>query len=215
MRQIVINLSTPVCLMATMLQVGCQPQQQPTTRHPSDSASVSASEEPRSTDRDKRFAVAVEAKDALFASLSGRLMEVMKSEGPVAAINVCSQEAVRIADTVAAEQGVEIGRTSFKLRNPNNAPRDWVKPFVKDRTDTPQQVELENGKLGALFPIRLDVKCLMCHGTPEDILGDVKPELARLYPDDQATGFQQGDLRGWFWVEVPSDVQTPDGETTP
>jgi hypothetical protein len=27
--------------------------------------------------------------------------------------------------------------------------------------------------------------------------------LAARYPDDRATGFAPGDLRGWFWVEVP------------
>ena len=27
--------------------------------------------------------------------------------------------------------------------------------------------------------------------------------LAKEYPADQATGFKENDLRGWFWVEVP------------
>ena len=137
-------------------------------------------------------------------------MEVMQAEGPVAAIGVCSQEAVTIAEAVGKEHGVEIGRTSFKLRNPANAPRDWVKPLVDKRVDTPQQVQLENGNLGALFPIRLNVKCLMCHGGPDDILDDVKPELAKRYPQDQATGFKQRDLRGWFWVEVPPEKDSSD-----
>lgn len=153
---------------------------------------------------DRRKAVAEKAKDALLKRLSGRLMSVMQSEGPVAAISVCSQEANAIAETVGKEYGVEIGRTSFKLRNPANTPRDWVKPFVENRTDTLQHVQLDDGNLGALFPIHLKVKCLMCHGQPEDILDDVKPELAKLYPNDAATGFKLDQLRGWFWVEVPT-----------
>lgn len=158
---------------------------------------------------DARQLVATKAKDALFQSLSGRLMEVLQAEGPAAAINVCSQEAVTIAEKVGEEYGVEIGRTSFKLRNPANAPREWVKPFVEQRLDKPHHLELEDGSLGVLFPIRLDVKCLMCHGGPDDMLDDVKSEIASRYPQDEATGFQQGDLRGWFWVEVPPAVDAP------
>lgn len=133
-------------------------------------------------------------------------MEVLQSEGPAAAIEVCSQEAVEIAQRVGQEHGVQIGRTSFKLRNPANAPRDWVKPYVEQRVDSPQSLTLENGNHGALFPIRLDVKCLMCHGGPDDMLEQVSQELAKRYPDDEATGFKQGDLRGWFWVEVPPNA---------
>jgi hypothetical protein len=85
---------------------------------------------------DSRKAVAAKAKDALFMQLSGRLREVMQSDGPAAAIDVCSQEAVKIAESVGKEHGVAIGRTSYKLRNPANAPRDWVTPFVDQRTNT-------------------------------------------------------------------------------
>jgi hypothetical protein len=30
----------------------------------------------------------------------------------------------------------------------------------------------------------------------------IAEQLAKLYPDDQATGFLEGELRGWFWVEM-------------
>ncbi|MEM1451902.1 MAG: hypothetical protein AAF726_11860 [Planctomycetota bacterium] len=39
----------------------------------------------------------------------------------------------------------------------------------------------------------------------KDIEDDgVGKALARAYPDDLATGYTEGDVRGWFWVEVPS-----------
>ncbi len=155
----------------------------------------------------KRRSVAEKAKDALFTRLSARLTEVMQSSGPAAAIDVCSNEALSIADTVGKEHGVSIGRTSFKLRNPVNRPREWVKPFVEKRSDTPQYLPLDNGSLGALFPIHLKVKCLMCHGQQDDILDDVKAELAKRYPNDEATGFKLDELRGWFWVEVPATME--------
>jgi hypothetical protein len=194
-------------LIALLALTGCQKQSEPsraaTAPTPEPSQLGDAAKTKAAPADLKRKATAAKAKDELFTQLSGRLMQVMQSEGPVAAIAVCSQEAATIANAVGQQHAVEIGRTSFKLRNPANRPRDWVQPFVDSRTDTVQHVALDDGKLGALFPIKLQVNCLMCHGGPEDILDAVKPELAKRYPDDAATGFQQGELRGWFWVEVP------------
>lgn len=202
------RLALPMGLALAVVLIGCQGRQDPTANLDSETSSTPASTEPVATEpvaksENRRLVIAEKAKDALFKALSGRLMEVMQTDGPVAAINVCSQEAVAIADSVGKDQGVQIGRTSFKLRNPTNAPREWVKPLVEQRVESRQHVQLENENLGVVFPIRLDVKCLMCHGGPDDILDVVKPELAKHYPKDQATGFKQGDLRGWFWVEVP------------
>ena len=59
-------------------------------------------------------------------------------------------------------------------------------------------------RLGALFPIRLQPQCVQCHGKPEELSTEVRAALLDRYPDDRATGFAAGDLRGWFWVEVPA-----------
>ena len=61
------------------------------------------------------------------------------------------------------------------------------------------------GELGAFLPIKLAAPCLACHGPADDLDEDVRSALAESYPDDQATGFAEGDLRGWFWIEVPSE----------
>ena len=53
-----------------------------------------------------------------------------------------------------------------------------------------------------LLPIRLQPQCTMCHGPAAAIADEVRAEIAASYPDDRATGFATGDLRGWFWVEV-------------
>jgi len=42
--------------------------------------------------------------------------------------------------------------------------------------------------------------CLMCHGSGLDPA--LKAEIERLYPDDQATGFKAGELRGAFTVTI-------------
>lgn len=205
-------LLLPLAMPALVLLLGCQGSKETSSEIVVPSSTQGATMEDRGPAlRDHRELVAAKAKDDLLAALSGRLKEVLQSKGAAAAIDVCSQEALTIADQVGAKHGVEIGRTSYKLRNAANAPREWVKPFVDERFDLPKQVSLENGNLGVLFPIHLDVKCLMCHGGPDDVLDEVKSELAKRYPNDQATGFQQGDLRGWFWVEVPADASDGPG----
>lgn len=146
---------------------------------------------------------AVAARDALFKQLSTRLVGAMSNGGPAAAIEVCSKEAPRFATTVGEEFGVAIGRTSFKLRNPRNAAPEWAKPLIEARSEQPSFVQLPGGGTGALLPIKLKTQCLTCHGQADQIADAVRAKLDELYPRDQAVGFREGELRGWFWVEVP------------
>ena len=44
----------------------------------------------------------------------------------------------------------------------------------------------------------------MCHGPREEISEEVIAKLDEYYPEDAATGFAEGDLRGWIWVEAPA-----------
>lgn len=151
---------------------------------------------------------AIAAKDALFKRLSGRLKTVIKADGPAAAISVCSTEAPLIATRTGKEQGVTMGRTSFRLRNAKNTPPGWAKKFVSQRTAQPQFVPLPNGGTGALLPIQLKAECLICHGPAESIAADIRAKLSEVYPKDEATGFKEGDLRGWVWVEVPATASS-------
>jgi hypothetical protein len=45
--------------------------------------------------------------------------------------------------------------------------------------------------------------CLGSHGGPQDIAPEVRDELRCLYPDDKATGYRIGDLRGAVSVKIP------------
>ncbi len=142
------------------------------------------------------------AKEALFKKLSARLMEVMTSQGPAAAILVCQKEAPKIAVEVSEEHGLQIGRTGVRLRNPNNAAPQWAIALTQAGTDTPTFATLNNGHAAALLPIKLQTQCLVCHGPKQTIAPVIQEQLSKLYPDDQATGFEEGELRGWFWVEL-------------
>ncbi|MGB0953967.1 MAG: c-type heme family protein [Planctomycetota bacterium] len=117
-------------------------------------------------------------------TLVGELTAKMSAEGPVAAMEHCRLRAPEVmAETTSAMDGVRIGRTSHKLRNPSNGAPE--------------------GELHVLLPIPIQPPCLVCHGDPETMTEDPQQELLANYPEDEATGFATEDLRGWFWVEVP------------
>jgi hypothetical protein len=139
--------------------------------------------------------------------LLARLTEEMGRGGPVGAIDVCRNEAQIITADVEMEQGVVMGRTSHRVRNPRNAPRDWARPYVaaaagKKAADV-KGVAVDLGdRVGVLRPIPTGAPCIACHGSTEKMSPDVLAAIRAAYPDDHATGFSAGDLRGFFWAEV-------------
>ena len=148
---------------------------------------------------------ALAARDKLFSSLFQELTGAMADGGPAASIEVCKTRASELAREVAQETGVRIGRTSFRLRNPENEPPRWARRYVADRIEREQYVGLADDALGVLLPIRLQDTCLQCHGNEEQIQPEVRDAILALYPEDSATEFAEGDLRGYFWIEVPAD----------
>lgn len=138
------------------------------------------------------------AKEALYSQLSSRLMEALAAQGPVGAIEVCQVEAKSIADAVGEQANVKLGRTGVRLRNTDNQAPAWARQLVAQQIDTPIFARLSNGHAAALLPIKLQSQCLLCHGSGEMLAPEVIDQLAKLYPQDQATGFSEGELRGWF-----------------
>jgi hypothetical protein len=100
------------------------------------------------------------------------------------------------------------GRTSDRLRNPTNAPRAWAVDLVKANAGRQARdvdgfaVDLGN-KIGVLRPIAQRPLCANCHGPADRLSPAVRAELSERYPADKALGFTEGEIRGWFWVEIP------------
>lgn len=146
------------------------------------------------------------ARDALAKALLGELTAAIADRGAAAAIDVCSERAPALAAAAAQEHGVRIGRTAARLRNPKNAAPSWAVQAVgaADGAAEPQRFAGPGGELGLLQPIRLQPQCVQCHGTREQLADGIAAALQQRYPEDRAIGFAPGDLRGWFWVEVPA-----------
>ena len=143
---------------------------------------------------------------ALLAPFKQQLQQALQqgmASGVVQAIDTCHTEAPRIA---AGQQDAEVrmGRSSHRLRNPANAPADWMQGAINHYLESPQHrqpvvVRLDGGRVGYAEPILLQPLCLACHG--DNLAAEVQQRLRQLYPEDQATGFRPGELRGIFWVE--------------
>ena len=147
---------------------------------------------------------ALAAKGELAKTLMGELKAELEIGGPSGAVVICRDIAPMISEHVADNHGLLIGRTSHRLRNPGNLAPAWAEPAVNEIVTTDWYVAGPSGELGAILPIKLAAPCLVCHGPADGLNEDVRSALAESYPDDQATGFAEGDLRGWFWIEVPA-----------
>ena len=152
----------------------------------------------------------------LGAALKEALDQAIQHGGPVNGIAVCHDQAERIATEISQQQGTLIGRTGLKIRNPANAPDNWELAVLKqfearkaqgepvDSLEFAALIEDDQGKKTFRYmkAIPTAAPCLHCHGQNLDAAVDAK--LKELYPNDQARGFQEGDLRGAFTLARPA-----------
>ena len=170
---------------------------------------VSSPEPLESVQSESRYdpVVARERASASLLPFKQQLMKALQSgmqQGAENAIDVCRLEAPAIAASVSGD-GVEIGRSSHRLRNPANAPSDWqqqaIDHYLAGEDREAMLFELDDNQLGYAEPIITAPMCLACHGS--ELSAEVTQALSEHYPEDQATGFYAGDLRGIFWVSLP------------
>ena len=148
-------------------------------------------------------------------SLKHELKTSIKKDGPVAAIKVCNVSAPNIAKQQSVKHGWEIGRTSLKLRNPDNAPDAWEQAVLesfeqrKAKGEDIKQMEFhevvtEDGQQYFRYMKAIPTAakpCLVCHG--ENLKPKIAATLDQLYPNDQARGYKAGDIRGAFTIRQP------------
>lgn len=166
---------------------------------------------------------AIQEADLVIVSLQNAALAELTRElargGPAGAIKSCHIEATGAAYRVARERGIAAGRTSDRVRNPLNAPKRWAAPIVAKYAGRHAAgldgfaVDLGD-RVGVLRPIAHRAMCAACHGPEEKFKPQVRAELKDRYPVDRGKGFKDGELRGWFWVEIPKKggVSSPESE---
>jgi hypothetical protein len=188
-------------------------------------AAVSYSWDCRSLpEEDARIAAARVAAMDLAVSLKGQLMRTINEDGAVAAIPFCHERAPHITQSLSESRGWRVDRTALRVRNPDNRPDDWERDVLEKFSQ-----RIENGGAVAeqefwqiceslegkrqfryMKAIPTGEVCLVCHGS--DIDPEVAENLDRLYPQDQARGFELGELRGA--VTITRELEDGDGNPT-
>ncbi len=149
---------------------------------------------------------------AFMTDLKGELQKSMKQDGPVGAISTCNTVAPQLAEAHSQMSGWEVGRTSLKIRNPDNAPDAWEKAVLEEfearkaAGEDPKKllkaevVEEQGRKVFRMMKAipTADV-CTKCHGA--EIPEPVEAKLEELYSQDKARGYKAGDLRGAFTLK--------------
>lgn len=149
----------------------------------------------------------------LLKTLKTKLTEEMTKGGPIKALEFCSLEAVSLTKDVNSKvpPSWTVKRISDRTRNSANAPDSLDLEALK-HFDKSKEVSFwieEKGSDSKLLasryykPIRIEATCLHCHGTTLSTV--IKEKLAMKYPEDKATGYQIGQLRGLVRVRIPEE----------
>ncbi len=154
----------------------------------------------------------------LVNQLGQKLKGAIANEGPLAAVSVCKEAAPAIAQDLSARHGAQVTRVGTRVRNPKSGvPNRWQKEALADfearleKGEKPadleywQVVEGSNGQRELRYAKAIVTQqlCVTCHGKPEDIPTPLLEKIRAEYPEDQATGYSVGKLRGAVVVTRP------------
>lgn len=134
------------------------------------------------------------------------LQEEIKKSGAEGAIPVCKDMAPKMAGEISQQTGWKIKRVSLKARNDARAiPDPWEKAALEDfdqraaAGESPAKLE-KGEKVGGEYryvkALPVQALCLSCHGPAEQLSPAIKTTLGQHYPNDRATGYAEGQIRG-------------------
>lgn len=144
-------------------------------------------------------------------TLKPQLVNALQQGGPVAAVKICATAAPEIARELSQNSGWLVKRVSLKARNTSMAiPDNWEEAILEQFDDrrangepaetlsatTQTNSEFRYMKAQGVGPL-----CLTCHG--ETVAPNIKQVLDSYYPDDRATGYRLGEIRGAISLTRP------------
>ncbi|MCX8117600.1 MAG: DUF3365 domain-containing protein [Desulfobacterota bacterium] len=163
---------------------------------------------------DKELLEARRIANELMETVRGLLMQEIQKGGFEGAVRVCSELAQEMTARLSSQTGHQIRRVSLRYRNPKNIPDPYEAKRLQelDRLNREKRLPEETFEiveeggvkyLRYLKPLTVAPLCVTCHGPKENIPSDVQAILREKYPEDRATGFLVGDLRGAISVKIP------------
>jgi len=179
-----------------------------------------------STDQEKLTAeqeqqikqIGAESAMALMKNLKSHLMEAMEAGEPAEALEFCATQAIALTEEVQAtlKPDVTIKRTSFRFRNPANAPDSLEEVALNyfEATKQKEDVLPENyiqtvankNEYRYYKPMKMAALCLNCHGKTDQLDEAVQTSLQQNYPEDLAVDYQVGEFRGVIRVSIPAKL---------
>lgn len=140
--------------------------------------------------------------------LKAELLTALKKAKPTGAIDVCQSAAPAIAQNLSAESGLMVSRIAQRNRNPSGIVDVSIDALYTQLERQPIVDGAPNAVHGvidgrATFLQAIPMKeqpCGVCHGT--NISPEVSEAIASSYPNDRATGFRPGELRGAILVQA-------------
>ena len=162
-----------------------------------------------STDVSSKHAEARQIAKEFGGLLKPALGNAMKTGGPVHAVGMCKDKAPEIAQTLTQKTGWDVNRVSLKPRGKTASPDswetatlNWFDQQVAAGKDIKTLEKFEIVKIAGqdtlryMKPLGTQAVCLTCHG--EAVPKSVADKINALYPNDKATGYKLGQIRGAF-----------------
>lgn len=148
----------------------------------------------------------------LHSELRDQLMAAMAEGGPEKAVDVCKDAAPAIAARLSKESGWQVKRVGTRTRNPaTGTPDAWEQEQLvqfETRLKAGENLDVlfqfteiaepQRTVQRAMKAIPTGPTCLACHGDVGTQSIGLRRALKASYPQDAATGYAVGELRGAF-----------------
>lgn len=149
--------------------------------------------------------ISLEAQKALMT----KLINAINESGVDYAASFCSVHAISLTDSISEKFNCAIQRVAERNRNPANklTTREDLTAFsifsdAVGQKQIPSATVFDSEKVAVYYkPILLAMPdCLKCHGKEGELDASALAIISKNYPDDKATGFSLGDLRGMWKI---------------
>ncbi|MEA3341419.1 MAG: methyl-accepting chemotaxis protein, partial [Chloroflexota bacterium] len=121
-----------------------------------------------------------------------------------------------IAGGFSKDKNLTLRQVSTKYRNPQNKPDGYESKILAMMEQDPRQwedkdfsekvVDGDRATMRYLRPLFVKESCMTCHGDPASVPAFVRER----FPDDLATGYRVGDIRGAVSVSWPTRIKDID-----
>lgn len=147
-----------------------------------------------------------------FDTLSSTLQKQIGAHGFDSTVRYCYLQAANLT-AIHSDEVTSVKRATMKPRNPGNRADKFEEVQIRyfqnlidnNQTLKSKLVAENTGKVHFFKPIIVQPLCLGCHGNPtKEINESTFAAIQKNYPQDEATGYAQGDLRGvWHLTFEP------------